>query len=48
MNTLTIPEVFSNIDFYKENYLSIISDSAQYYTEVENAHIASRLQMGPF
>ena len=39
MNALTIPEVFSNIDFYKENYLSIISDSAQYYTEVENAHI---------
>ncbi|OTG66531.1 hypothetical protein [Acinetobacter silvestris] len=39
MNTLTIPEIFTNIDFYKENYLSILSNTEQYQTYVEDAFI---------
>ncbi len=39
MNTLTIPEIFSNLSFYQDNYLSIISDAEQYHTPVEQAYI---------
>ncbi|OTG81572.1 hypothetical protein [Acinetobacter sp. ANC 4648] len=39
MNTLTIPEIFSNIDFYKENYLSILANTEKYYTHVADAFI---------
>lgn len=38
MNTLTIPQIFANLDFYKENYLSIISSPEQYHTPVEGAY----------
>ena len=39
MNTLNISQIFSNLSFYKENYLSILNDAERYYTEVENAQI---------
>lgn len=44
MNTLSISQIFSNISFYKENYLSILSDSKQYRTPVAEAFI----QVWPF
>lgn len=39
MNALTIPQIFSNLDFYKENYLNIINSSESYFTEVEGAFV---------
>lgn len=39
MYTLSIPEIFSNFSFYKENYLEIIQSSEQYFTEVDGAFI---------
>lgn len=39
MHTLTVPQIFSNLSFYKENYLSILACPTQYYTEVEDAFI---------
>ncbi len=44
MNTLSISQIFSNISFYKENYLSILSDPKQYQTPVAEAFI----QVWPF
>lgn len=44
MNTLSISQIFSNISFYEENYLSIISDPEQYQTSVPEAFI----QVWPF
>ncbi|MFC6053749.1 hypothetical protein A6M14_00050 [Acinetobacter sp. Ac_877] len=39
MNTLTIPQIFANFSFYKENYLSIIKNADQYYVPVEGAEV---------
>ncbi|WP_180087914.1 MULTISPECIES: hypothetical protein [Acinetobacter] len=39
MNTLSIPEIFANLNFYKDNYLSLISNPADYYTPVASAYI---------
>ncbi len=39
MNTLTIPEIFSNFSYYQENYLSIIQNPEQYHTEVAHAEL---------
>ncbi|QOW45408.1 MULTISPECIES: hypothetical protein [Acinetobacter] len=38
MNTLSISDIFSNLSFYQENYLSILQNSEHYYTEVEHAY----------
>ncbi|EZQ10095.1 hypothetical protein [Acinetobacter sp. Ver3] len=37
MNTLTISQIFSNLEFYKQNYLSILNSPTSYFTEVEGA-----------
>ena len=39
MNTLSIPQIFQNIAFYQEHYLSILANPAQYKTPVESAYI---------
>ena len=39
MNTLSISDIFSNLTFYKEHYLSILSEPEQYFTVVEQAYI---------
>ena len=39
MHTLSISEIFSNFDFYQENYLSILSEPNQYYIAVDSAYI---------
>ena len=39
MNTLTIPQIFSQLAYYQENYLDIIQDSTQYFTPVAEAEI---------
>lgn len=39
MNTLSIPEIFENLSFYQEQYLSIISDPVQYQTPVQGAYV---------
>ena len=39
MNTLSIPQIFSQLAYYQENYLQIIADPAQYYIPVKDAHI---------
>ena len=39
MNTLSISDIFSNFEFYQNNYLSIISNPEQYYQPVESAYI---------
>ncbi|ATO19968.1 hypothetical protein BS636_10040 [Acinetobacter sp. LoGeW2-3] len=39
MNTLTIPQIFSQLSFYQENYLDIIQDATQYFTPVADAKI---------
>ena len=39
MNTLSISQIFSNLAFYKENYLSILSDPKQYQFSVIDAFI---------
>lgn len=39
MNTLTISQIFSNINFYQTNYLNIIALPQQYYIPVHGAVI---------
>ena len=39
MNTLSIPQIFSQLTYYQENYLQIIADPAQYYIPVTDAYI---------
>ncbi len=39
MKTLTIASIFSNFDFYQNNYLNILNQSESYYTLVEGAWI---------
>ncbi|WP_445115481.1 hypothetical protein [Acinetobacter sp. WZC-1] len=39
MNTLSISDIFANLNFYKQHYLSIISDPLQYSTKVRDAWI---------
>ncbi|QIO05582.1 hypothetical protein [Acinetobacter shaoyimingii] len=39
MQTLKISQIFSNFAFYQTQYLQILSNSDQYYTEVEGAYI---------
>ncbi len=39
MYTLTISQIFENLSFYKDNYLSILKNPEQYYLEVEHAHL---------
>ncbi|RZG71974.1 hypothetical protein [Acinetobacter sp. WCHAc060025] len=39
MNTLTISQIFENLSFYQDNYLSILQNPEQYYVEVEHASI---------
>lgn len=39
MKTLTIPQIFSNLAFYKENYLNILNTPDTYFTEVEGAFV---------
>lgn len=39
MNTLSISQIFSNFQFYQDNYLSIIADQTQYQTPVEGAYV---------
>lgn len=41
MKPLSISDIFSNFNFYKENYLTIISDSESYQTSVEDAYICA-------
>lgn len=38
MNTLSISDIFSNLSFYQENYLSILQNPEQYYTKIEQAY----------
>ena len=44
MSALSISEIFANIHFYQEHYLSILSKPDQYYIEVPEAYI----QVWPF
>lgn len=37
MNTLSITDIFKNLAFYQAHYQSILSDSNQYHTLVEDA-----------
>ena len=39
MNTLTIPEIFSNFSYYQENYLTILKKPQQYHIEVAQAYL---------
>lgn len=39
MNTLTISQIFENLSFYQDSYLSILKNPEQYYLEVEHAHL---------
>ncbi len=39
MKTLTIASIFSNFDFYQQNYLNVLTQSESYYTPVEDAWI---------
>lgn len=40
MNTLSIPEIFSQFSYYQENYLSLIQQPELYYTVVEGAFVS--------
>ena len=40
MYTLTIAQIFSQIEFYKENYLNILNTPESYFTKVEGAFVA--------
>jgi len=40
MNTLSIPEIFSQFSYYQENYLSLIQQPELYYTAVEGAFVS--------
>ncbi|USE84224.1 hypothetical protein [Acinetobacter tibetensis] len=42
MNTLSIPEIFSQFSYYQENYLSLIQQPELYYTAVEGAFVSVR------
>ncbi|PJG43867.1 hypothetical protein XA39_04650 [Acinetobacter tandoii] len=42
MNTLSIPEIFSQFSYYQDNYLSLIQQSELYYTAVEGAFVSVR------
>lgn len=44
MNTLGISQIFSDISYYKDNYLSILSNPEQYQTLIPEAFI----QVWPF
>ncbi len=44
MSILSISEIFSNLRFYQDNYLSILSHPDQYYCKVSEAYI----QVWPF
>lgn len=39
MNTLIVSDIFKNLEFYKENYLSILSTPEQYFIPVSQAYI---------
>lgn len=39
MNTLSISQIFSNFEYYQDNYLHILQTQDEYYTEVEGAFI---------
>lgn len=39
MNTLTISQIFENLSFYQDNYLSILKNPEQYYLEVKQAYL---------
>lgn len=39
MNTLSIPQIFQNLAFYQEHYLSILAQPEQYKIPVESAYI---------
>lgn len=39
MNTLSIPQIFSQLAYYQDNYLDIIQDPTQYFTPVAEAEI---------
>lgn len=39
MYTLTIAQIFSQIEFYQENYLNILNTPESYFTEVEGAFV---------
>lgn len=42
MNTLSIPEIFSQFSYYQENYLSLIQQPELYYKAVEGAFVSVR------
>ena len=44
MSILSISEIFSNLSFYQDNYLAILSNPDQYYCKVAEAYI----QVWPF
>ena len=39
MNALTVPHIFSNLEYYKEHYLSILEQPEQYFTSVAHAYV---------
>ena len=39
MNTLTISHLFSNLQSYQDQYLTILNHPEQYYTPVEDAYV---------
>ena len=39
MNTLTIRQIFSNLHYYQDQYLTIVNDADLYFTLVEDANI---------
>ena len=39
MNTLSIPQIFTQLEYYQQHYLQILNDSTQYYVEVEGAYL---------
>lgn len=42
MNTLSIPEIFSQFSYYQENYLTLLQQPEHYYTPVEGAQVSVR------
>ena len=39
MNALTVSDIFSNLEYYKEHYLSILEHPEQYFTPVAHAYV---------
>ena len=39
MNALTISDIFSNLEYYKEQYLAILAHPEQYFTPVAHAYV---------